>query len=340
VPESVPASNSTRKPARVSIALCTFNGARFLEEQLDSLLAQTYREIEIIVSDDASSDATVAILERYAQRDPRIVIGVNDSNLGFAQNFEHALTRCNGAFIAPCDQDDVWLPDKIAVLVESIGTHSLAYCDSKLVDEFGHPTGPRMSDIVPMLSTADQSPFAFGNCVSGHAMLFRRELVDHALPVPDGFFYDWWIAAVAASTGGIVFVDESLVLYRQHGRNITDARLGEMLQEAGIDSVRRAGAEDTAEAPSSVNTKLRSRLRYLRETRQRLIALSKLPGRHQAFVGKLLSLWISRERQWLSPALGRFMHLHRGRLLALTKLSEKKQRRYCRRFFYGMRLRP
>ena len=317
--------------ALVSIALCTYNGSRFLAQQLDSLLAQTYANFEIVVVDDASTDDTAAILENYARLDPRIRIGVNPANVGFAQNFDRALARCRGTFIAPCDQDDVWLPEKISALVAAIDGHALAYCDSTLVDEQGRPTGQRMSDIVPMLSTDDPVAFAFGNCVSGHAMLFRRELMELTRPVPAEFFYDWWIAAVAASAGGIVYVAQSLVLYRQHGANVTDARLREMMQEAGIDSQRNPAA--AVKRRSSADDKLR----FLREAHQRIGALAQLPGRHRPFIAELHRLWSARETQWLSPALGWFMLSHRRRLLALTRLSDKKQKRYGRRFFLGLR---
>ena len=324
----------TKSPALVSIALCTYNGSRFLAQQLDSLLSQTHPHLEIVVVDDASTDDTVAILERYARLDRRIDISINAVNVGFAQNFDRALTRCRGVFIAPCDQDDIWLPEKISALVAAIDEHpgaALAYCDSTLVDEQGTPTGQRMSDIVPMPSTDDPVAFAFGNCVSGHAMLFRRELMRSVRPVPAEFFYDWWIAAVAASAGGIVCVPRSLVLYRQHGANVTDARLGEMMQEAGIDSQRNSGA--VAKRQSSSDDKLR----FLREAHRRIGALAQLPGRHQPFIAELHRLWSARETQWLSLALGWFMLSHRRRLLALTKLSDKKQRRYARRFFRGLR---
>ena len=321
-------------PALVSIALCTYNGSRFLAEQMDSLLAQTYPHIEIVVADDASSDDTLAILEHYARLDPRISIGVNPANVGFAHNFERVLARCCGEFIAPCDQDDIWLPEKIAALVAAIGGHSLAYCDSTLVDASGAPSGTRMSAIVPMLSTDDPVAFAFGNCVSGHALLCRRELMSSALPVPAVFFYDWWIAAVAASRDGIVYCAQSLVHYRQHGANVTDARLGEMMQEAGIESRQPGSSPPSGRRRSSRD----ERIRYLRETQQRLVALAQLPGKHQAFVSKLHRLWSARATQWFSPALGWFMLRHRKRLLVLTPLSDRKQKRYCRRCFRGERL--
>jgi glycosyltransferase involved in cell wall biosynthesis len=320
-------SDAVRRAPLVSIALCTYNGERFLPQQLESLLNQTYANIEIVASDDASSDSTRAVLERYAEGDARIRIVANEENLGFAGNFIRALRLCRGDYIAPADQDDVWLPEKISALVAAIGDRPLAYCDSTIVDEQGAPVGYRMSQVVPMLSTDDPAPFAFGNCVSGHAMLFRRQLLDRALPTPPGFFYDWWIAAVAAAAGGVVFCDRSLVMYRQHGDNVTSGRLAEMVQDAGLAARSGASTQPVEE----------QKRRYLREMEQRLAALAELPCREQPFIAKLHALWRARERQWVSPALGALMLRHGDRLLAATRLTGRRRKRYCRQFFWGLK---
>jgi glycosyltransferase involved in cell wall biosynthesis len=317
-------------PGLVSLVLCTYNGSRFLAEQLDSLLAQTYPHVEIIAVDDASTDDTVAVLERYAARDARIRVVANPANLGFARNFERALSLTRGAFIAPCDQDDIWLPDKIEALLGAIEGHSMAYCDSTLVDERAAPMGHRLSQVVPMRSLDDPLPLAFGNCVSGHAMLFRRSLLKHALPMPPGFFHDWWLATVAAATAGICFCDRSLVLYRQHGGNVTDRRLKEMQVEAGLATAARSDAVRTAD-------KRADKLRYLRDMELRLKLIGELPGPHQPFATELLELWRAREKQWISWRLWRAMRSNQGRLLALTGMSGKKQARYCADFFWGLR---
>jgi glycosyltransferase involved in cell wall biosynthesis len=97
----------------ISVALCTYNGARFIRGQLDSLLAQTHRNIEVLAADDASTDDTVSILQEYAERDPRVRVLVNRHNMGFKKNFEQVISSCRGSFIAPCDQDDIWFPEKL-----------------------------------------------------------------------------------------------------------------------------------------------------------------------------------------------------------------------------------
>ena len=311
----------------VSVALCTYNGARYLAEQLESIVAQTHRRLEIVVVDDASSDDTVAIASRFAAQDARIRIVRNETNLGFRANFERALGLCRGELIAPCDQDDVWETNKVARLLDALGERSLSYCDSTLVDGANTATGMRMSSIVPMLSTDDPAPFAFGNCVSGHAMLFRRELLASALPIPPEFFYDWWIAAVAASQAGIVYCAESLVRYRQHGDNVTARRLAEMQADAGL------AAQPERAAPATGH-----KWQQWRDAERRLAALARLPGRHQPFILELSKRWRAREHQWLSLRLGMSMARNRRRLLRLTTLTERRARRFCRDCYWGLRM--
>ncbi len=297
-----------------SIALCTYNGERYLREQLDSLMAQTCRDFEIIAVDDASTDATVAILRDYAARDARIHIVVNPVNLGFRKNFEHAMSLCTGRFIAPCDQDDVWLPEKLAVLLDTIGDHAAAYCDSEFVDEHGQPLNDAMSRHVVLLSTSDPAVFAAGNCVSGHAMLFRRELVVRALPIPDCFYYDWWLAAVAASEGGVIACTSQLVKYRLHGNNVTNILRTRPPQ-------RQPGY----------------RWKGLHDFRLRLQCLVGLPGGSRAFIAQWRDLWVARETQWLSLTLAAFVFRHAPRIFAIHKW-QRSRLKYAIKYVFGLRL--
>ena len=158
----------------VSVALCTYNGTRFLAEQLESVLCQDYREFEIVAVDDASSDDTLAVLEDFRRRDSRLRVYRNSSNLGLNRNFERAFGLCRGDLIAPCDQDDIWLPQKLSALAGRMRGAQLAYCDSELIDGRGEPLGRRVSERVKMYSGEDPAVFALYNCVSGHAALVRR----------------------------------------------------------------------------------------------------------------------------------------------------------------------
>lgn len=200
----------------ISVALSTYQGARHLPEQLDSLLAQRGVELEIVAVDDGSDDATVDILAAYAARDPRLRWSVNPGNLGPTASFERALSQCAGTWLAPCDQDDVWHPDKMAMLHAAIGNHDLAYCDSEYIDAEGRPLGSRVSAQARMLHGGQPLRFLFANSVSGHASLLRRDLFDAARPFPHGVYHDWWLALCAAGRHGIVHVPQALVQFRRH----------------------------------------------------------------------------------------------------------------------------
>lgn len=200
----------------VSIALCTYNGALYLREQLDSLTAQQDVALEIVAVDDGSRDQTRAILREYAALDSRIRCFDNERNLGPTVSFERAMSLCRGEFIAPCDQDDIWHPGKLGRLLAAIGEYDLAYCDSEFVDAQGHASGRRISDGRTMIAGTNPIAFLFANSVSGHAMLLRRDLFERARPFPANVYHDWWLALCAAGREGIEYLDEPLVHFRRH----------------------------------------------------------------------------------------------------------------------------
>jgi len=206
----------------VSIALCTYNGAEYLAEQLDTLVNQTYPFIEIIAVDDCSTDGTFTILENYASKYPQVKIYRNEINLGFTANFEHAVKLCNGELIALCDQDDVWHPQKIELQVEAIKDNMLIYHDSEFIHEDGTSMNKKMSDLRNFYRGADPEVFLFFNCVSGHSILMKKSLINEALPLKKGYFHDWWLAYVATNIGEIDFIPQCLVQYRQHDKSDTN----------------------------------------------------------------------------------------------------------------------
>lgn len=206
----------------ISIALCTFNGERFLKEQLDSLVGQTYLKIEIIAVDDHSEDGTWEILKDYAERYPSLQIFRNHKNLGYHKNFEKALGMCKGELIAISDQDDCWALEKLQRMQERMGENILIYHDSEFIDEQGIDMDFKMSRKFNFVKGADPRAFLFLNCVSGHSMLFRKSVLEKALPFPEKGFYDHWIVFVASHLGSIDYIKDCLVKYRQHPRNATD----------------------------------------------------------------------------------------------------------------------
>lgn len=205
----------------ISVALATYNGERYLREQLDSVLAQTGVAIEIVAVDDASTDGTLAILHDYARRDARFKVYANPRNLGVGATFEHAMSLTRGELIAPCDQDDTWHADKLARLADAIGTCDLAYCDSLFVDASGATMNERISDRMPMMHGRYPMAFTLRNSVSGHASLIRRSLFEIARPFPGAMYYDWWLALCAATRNGIAYLDAPLVHFRRHAATVS-----------------------------------------------------------------------------------------------------------------------
>lgn len=211
--------NLTKSLPLVSVVLATYNGEKYLAQQLDSVFQQTYTNIEVIAVDDASSDNTVHILNTYCSIHSNLKVFLNQSNLGFIKNFEKACSLSKGAFISPCDQDDVWHVDKIKLMVESIEDYPLIYCDSFVCDEQLNKTGKKISDIVTCKNWSSCLQYAVFARIYGHTLLFTRKLFKNIVPFVEVVPHDWWIAYNATLNGGIKFLDMPLVYYRQHALN-------------------------------------------------------------------------------------------------------------------------
>jgi len=204
--------------------MATYNGEKFLREQVDSLLAQSYPSLEFVFVDDASSDSSLAILQEYALSDSRIRLIANPINQGLLATFEQGIRTAKGEMIALSDQDDVWMPEKISLLAGAIGGHSLIYADSALTDAAGAVTG-KFSDMNHLCDYPSALHYVFGTKAMGHAMLFKREIIDLALPFPDYVGHDYILGFAAASLNGIRYFPETLVNYRQHSSNTMGADL-------------------------------------------------------------------------------------------------------------------
>ncbi len=206
----------------VSIAVATYNGGNHIEEQLNSLLRQDYPLLEIIISDDGSTDSTLSIIAALQSTHSNITCINNERGKGIKKNFENALMHCTGAYIALCDQDDIWMPEKISRLVGAIGNYSLVYHNSLFVNEKGESLHKTMSHKMNCYTGSNPEVFLLHNCISGHAALFDRDLLSVTLPFPEAKYHDWWLAFVAASRNGVLYLPEVLVHYRQHQSSKTD----------------------------------------------------------------------------------------------------------------------
>jgi glycosyltransferase involved in cell wall biosynthesis len=206
----------------VSIAMATFNGEEYLIQQLDTLVAQSYQNLEIVVSDDGSTDNTLSILELYAKKYSNFFVHKNEVLHGVKRNFENALEHCKGTYIAFSDQDDLWMLDKIEKQVNAIGDYAAIYHNSLFIDKNGNSLHKSLGQSVNSYSGFDARSFLLFNCVSGHALLFHRKMLEIAIPFPDARYHDWWLAFRAADNGGIKYLNETLVHYRQHNKSQTD----------------------------------------------------------------------------------------------------------------------
>ena len=216
------ATETTGNPL-VSIVMATYNGERFLEAQLESIISQTYTNLEIIVVDDGSTDQSHTILKSYAAKDARIKLFYNASNLGYIKNFERGLILATGRYVAPSDHDDIWFPEKISTLVSAIGDATIVYADSVLIDEQGNRIGKNLSDIKRLADFKDCLSFLVGNSAAGHAMLIKTELIKAAVPLAPMIPHDHWLGFVATFYNGLKFISTPLVYYRQHNSSVFGA---------------------------------------------------------------------------------------------------------------------
>lgn len=215
----------------ISVALCTRDGAAYLGEQLASILAGSRRPDEIVISDDASSDETVAIAQRVLAADgiPHRIL-VNDPPLGVTGNFAAAIEATVGDIVVLSDQDDVWVSSRLAAAVEVLEHDPrvlLHHSDAELVDADDIPLGLGLFEALGVddeALAALPTPRGFDvllrrNLVTGAVTAFRRELLELAVPFPSGWMHDEWLAILAASRDGVSTDRRRLVRYRQHGRN-------------------------------------------------------------------------------------------------------------------------
>jgi len=223
---------------KLSVAICTYNGQAYLQQQLDSLAAQHRQPDELVVGDDSSQDQTLAIIEAFARRVSfPVKILPPSSRLGPAQNFSRTIAQCSGDVILPCDQDDHWKPEKLATF-EKLFTDQpdclLAFSNLSIMQADQTPTGRTFWDDLRFNAREQQiiqTPQALSvllkrNVVVGTAMAFRSQLAQAALPIPQGFMHDEWLALIAALMGGIAILPQSLVDYRLHASQAVGSQTG------------------------------------------------------------------------------------------------------------------
>lgn len=230
----------------ISVCMATYNGERYIREQLDSILSQLGGDDELIISDDGSTDATIQIIETV--NDSRITLLNNCAPHGVVHNFENALKASKGDYIFLSDQDDIWEENRVIKTIKLLNKEKVdcVTCNRVVIDANGERHGGTIVN-------HDFTSFSFWkvlrhNPYIGCCMAFTRGHLELVLPFPDKLpMHDLWIGLLAHKKGTSVFLDEPLLLYRRHGDNVT-----------------------TGESPFSLYGRIKYRLRLLRQLHSRL----------------------------------------------------------------------
>lgn len=220
--------------ARTSLVLCAHNGVEWVAAQVENVLAQTACPFEVLLSDDASTDDTWSVLQALARQSRKRSVAFslhrNLINMGYVAHFSAALERASGDVIFLCDQDDVWRKDKIEVMAARFERDPqllMLHSDARLVDATGADMGCTLFEALQLSRAEIEAIHAWRafevlvrrSCVTGATMAFRRELVELALPVGEGWIHDEWLAVIAAAVGKVDVIEQPLIDYRQHGAN-------------------------------------------------------------------------------------------------------------------------
>jgi len=273
---------SSRAGLTISVALCTWNGSRWLGEMLRSLEHQERLPDELVVQDDASTDDTARLVEEFSQRAPfPVKLEVNPVRIGSTRNFAAALERCTGHVIALADQDDIWYPAKLARLAEEFSadpTVTMAFSNADLVDEQSRPLHRRLwqtrrvDRILRNHAVVPAELFARRPLTTGCTMAVRRRAIDAALPFPSALAddespmrHDRWISLVAAAVGTVRALPEPLLAFRVHPSQETGVLIGTQLTRA----LARAALRAVAGPPGANSGTHRARAAQLVEASRR-----------------------------------------------------------------------
>ncbi len=220
----------------VSIVMATYNGAAYLEEQIESIVKNTYTDWHLEICDDGSTDRTLEIATAWQERYPdKISITVNQENVGVTNNFLEGAKRAKGDYIMFCDQDDVWFPNKIADTLHFMQEKEqeaeskkpvLVFTDAKLVNAVLQKMGDSFFAYNKLDTTKiDLQHLLIENKVIGCTAMFNRALTEKLVVAPQqARYHDWWVALIAATFGQVYYFDQVTMYYRQHGANVVGAQ--------------------------------------------------------------------------------------------------------------------
>ncbi len=288
-------------PPRISVAMCTFNGARYLKEQLESIALQSQPPSELVVCDDRSNDDTLSILNRFEASAPFAVRVIQNSRrLGSTRNFDQAIGMAQSDFIALCDQDDRWAPTKLKRLSDALTADPFlggAFSDANLIDGDGRPTGTRLFTRHKFTARKQRR---FISCptatllkhdvVTGATLMFRASIRRHCSPIPATWVHDGWLAWMIALHSRLTLIPEPLTDYRIHSG-----------QQLGVDATPSAHGSS-----SGIETRRQFYSRVARQFEDLLNhVLAEGWNEHDALVGKLREkIAFLNAQSALSPSLG------------------------------------
>ncbi|MBA3257471.1 MAG: glycosyltransferase family 2 protein [Pyrinomonadaceae bacterium] len=314
---------------KISIAMCTYNGERYLRDQLASIAAQTRPPDELVVCDDRSTDATCEIVTGFsASASFPVRLHVNERNVGSTKNFERAIRLCEGDVIALSDQDDVWLPEKLRRIEGCLLRNAkvgLVFTDAEVVDEDLQPLGYSLWESIGFDNSQRRlvrtgrvlDVLLPGSTVAGATMAFRSGFKNLVLEIPTNLalIHDGWIALMIASVADVSFIEEPLIKYRQHARQQIGARQTDEagVGVAGLDGIKEAMRRTTSyQEMIEIATQAHHRLTEQRDIYKSDDALSRLEDRleHLRARSYLPEGKLSRVRFVIGELLSRRYHLY------------------------------
>ena len=274
--------------------MTTYNGEHFLREQLDSILAQSITDWELVICDDCSIDSSVKILTEYSEKDTRIKVYKNEKNIGLLANFSKAISLCTGDFVATSDQDDIWECNHLQLLLDTIGDDVASAGEALLVDQSGSSLHRYMTKnvsgyTIDVDSTRKLSHLLFcSNPFSGAVCLFRREVFDLALPIPQGVEYqDTWFTACALCMGSLNFTSTVITKHRLHAKNSSGAQNTKFL-----DRVKRTFFNEFGTDRIVYCDQLQNRFPNLSTEKKQAIVFAKVWLQNRLNKRKIKAVWM------------------------------------------------
>lgn len=308
--------------SKVSIALATCNGAQYLPDLLNSILHQNYVPSELVICDDVSEDETLNILESFIQQAPFTVrVYRNKTRLGVVENFSQIISICRNEYIVLADQDDIWRADKLALIANTLTKPGCmaVFSDANLVAEDLNPMGYTMWQRTSF-NENEQKLVKEGRAfevllkhriVTGATLGFKKDLCELILPIPENWPHDAWIAMVAAASGKLWAISESLIDYRQHERNITGGKKKTFFEE--IRAALRINRSSWYKNEIANLYELNKRLSSMSDTVQAQELLVEKISHLEARASLPMSRWRRLSRIFREISAGRYARFSRNR---------------------------